>query len=322
MLVRAIAGNATYDFAAEVHSGLMRPGQKELPSKYLYDDVGSALFDVISRLPEYGLTRADERLLRRHASEIVDRLATPVAVAELGSGIGRKTRWLLEELCRRQRTSYYPVEISPWALAMCERELSDIDSISIVGLEREYLAGLLEVAARRKSGQQLFVLFLGSTIGNFDRRAGVEFLAEIRRILQAGDSLLLGTDLEKSSAQLLAAYDDELGVTAAFNLNLLGRINRELDADFDLRQFSHAAKINHDSPSVEMHLRSNRRQRVRIAAVALDVEFMEGETIWTESSHKYSTGEISQMAGDAGFRCQAQWVDEEWSFAESLLTAA
>jgi L-histidine N-alpha-methyltransferase len=321
MLVRAIAGNATYDFGSEVLAGLTRFGQKELPSKYLYDDVGSALFDVISRLPEYGLTRADERLLRRHASEIVDRLATPVAVAELGSGIGRKTRWLLEELCRRQRTSYYPVEISPWALAMCERELSDIESISIVGLEREYLAGLLEVAARRKVGQHLFVLFLGSTIGNFDRSADVEFLKKIRGILQAGDSLLLGTDLQKSSTQLLAAYDDELGVTAAFNLNLLGRINRELDADFDLRQFSHVARINHDARSVEMHLRSNRRQRVRIAAVGLDVEFLEGETIWTESSHKYSTDEIVRIAGDAGFRCQAQWVDEEWSFAESLMTA-
>jgi dimethylhistidine N-methyltransferase len=321
MLVHAIAGNATYDFASEVHAGLTRSGQKELPSKYLYDDVGSALFDVISRLPEYGLTRADERLLRRHASEIVDSLATPVAVAELGSGSGKKTRWLLEALCRRQCTSYYPVEISPWALAMCERELRDIDSISIVGLEREYLAGLLEVAARRKSGQHLFVLFLGSTIGNFDRPAGVEFLAKIRRILQAGDSLLLGTDLEKPSAQLLAAYDDEIGVTAAFNLNLLGRINRELDADFDLRQFSHVARINHDARSVEMHLHSNRRQRVRIAAAALDVQFLEGETIWTESCHKYSTEEVFQMARDAGFRCHAQWVDKEWPFAENLLTA-
>jgi len=136
MLVRAIAGNATYDFASDVYAGLTQPGQKTLPSKYLYDDVGSALFEVISRLPEYGLTRADERLLRRHASEIVDSLATPVAVAELGSGSGKKTRWLLEALCRKQRTSYYPVEISPWALAQCERELSDIDSISIVGLER------------------------------------------------------------------------------------------------------------------------------------------------------------------------------------------
>ena len=266
MLAHAIPTNAAYDFACDVRAGLARPGQKELPSKYLYDDVGSVLFEVISRLPEYGLTRADERLLRRHADEIVDRLSGPVAVTELGSGTGRKTRWLLEVLCRRQHTSYYPIEISRSALAMCERELRDIDSISILGFESEYLDGLLEVAAYRTRGQHLLVLFLGSTIGNFDRPAGVKFLAEVRRILDPGDFLLLGTDLEKSSAQLLAAYDDELGVTAAFNLNLLSRINRELDADFDLRQFAHAARINSEARCVEMHLRSKRRQIVTIPA--------------------------------------------------------
>ena len=266
MLVHAITSNAAYEFASDVRAGLTRPAQKELPSKYLYDDVGSALFEVISRLPEYGLTRADERLLRRHASDIVDRLPGPVAVVELGSGSGKKTRWVLEALCRRQRTFYYPVEISRTALAMCERELRDIDSVSILGFEREYLDGLLEVAAHRKDGQHLFVLFLGSTIGNFDRPAGVKFLADVRRILEPGDSLLLGTDLEKPSTQVLAAYDDELGVTAAFNLNLLARINRELDADFDLRQFAHVARINHEARSVEMHLRSTRRQTVSVAA--------------------------------------------------------
>jgi L-histidine N-alpha-methyltransferase len=321
MLVHAITSDLSYEFAADVRAGLLRPEQKELPSKYLYDDVGSALFEVISHLPEYGLTRADERLLRRHAGDIVDRLALPVAVAELGSGSGRKSRWVLEALCRRQRTFYYPVEISRSALAMCERELRDIDCISIVGFEREYLDGLLEVAAQRKRGQHLLVLFLGSTIGNFDRPAGVKFLAEVRRILEPGDSLLLGTDLEKPSAQVLAAYDDELGVTAAFNLNLLARINRELNADFDLRQFGHEARINHDARSVEMHLRSKRRQRVNIPAADLDVEFAEGETIWTESSHKYSTEQIFQMARAAGFHCEAQWVDQEWPFAENLLTA-
>src|ERR1039457_5288161 len=143
MLIHAIPPNAAYEFASEfaasVRAGLTRPKQKELPSKYLYDDVGSALFEVISHLPEYGLTRADERLLRRHAGDIVERLATPIAVAELGSGSGKKTRQILEALCRRQRTPYYPIEISRAALAMCERELSDIDSISILGFEREYL---------------------------------------------------------------------------------------------------------------------------------------------------------------------------------------
>ena len=321
MLVHAIPTDASYEFAADVRAGLTRTGQKELPSKYLYDNVGSALFEVISHLPEYGLTRADERLLRRHADEIVDRVAGPVAVAELGSGSGKKTRWLLEALCRRQRTSYYPVEISHSALVMCERELSDIDAISIVGFEREYHDGLLEVAAYRKSGQRLFVLFLGSTIGNFDRPAGLKFLSDVRRILEPGDSLLLGTDLEKPSAQLIAAYDDELGVTAAFNLNLLSRVNRELGADFDLREFAHAARINSEARSVEMHLESKRRQIVSIPAAEVVVEFLAGETIWTESSHKYSADDVIETAREAGFRCEVQWIDEQWPFAENLLIA-
>jgi dimethylhistidine N-methyltransferase len=320
MLVHAI-NNAAYEFAADVRDGLTRVGQKELPSKYLYDDVGSALFEVISRLPEYGLTRADERLLQRHAGEIVERLDAPVAVAELGSGSGKKTRWILEALGRWQRTFYYPVEISRSALLMCQRELSDIDSLSIVGFEREYLDGLVEVAAHRQRNQHLFVMFLGSTIGNFDRAAGVKFLTEVRRILAPGDSLLLGTDLEKPAEQLIRAYDDEIGVTAAFNRNILARINRELDADFDLSQFAHVAKINSEARSIEMHLQSKCRQTVRIPAADLRVEFEEGETIWTESSHKYARDEVFQMATAAGFSCQAQWIDEEWPFAENLLIA-
>src|ERR1700758_4239780 len=321
MLVHAIPTNVNYEFAAEVRDGLTREEQKELPSKYLYDDVGSALFEVISHLPEYGLTRADERLLRRYASDIVDRIPGPVAVAELGSGSGRKTRWLLEAFCRRQRTSYYPVEISHSALVMCERELSDIDSISIVGFEREYLDGLLEVAAYRKPGQYLFVLFLGSTIGNFDRAAGVKFLSQVRCILKPGDSLLLGTDLEKSHADLIQAYDDELGVTAAFNLNLLARINRELGADFRLADFKHVARVNQSARSVEMRLVSMRPQMVSVPSAEAVVSFGEGETIWTESSHKYALDEVGEMARQAGFRCEVQWVDEQWPFAENLLVA-
>jgi L-histidine Nalpha-methyltransferase len=321
MLTQSIVTSPAYEFAADVRAGLTKPGQKELLSKYLYDEVGSALFEVISFLPEYGLTRADERLLRRHARDIVELLPTPVAVAELGSGSGKKTRWILEALCRRQRTSYYPIEISRTALAMCARELGDIDSISIVGFEREYLDGLLEAAAQRRPCQHLLILFLGSTIGNFDRPAGINFLREVRRILEPGDAMLLGTDLEKSSAQLIGAYDDNLGVTAAFNLNLLARINRELDADFELSQFEHVARIDRETRRVEMHLRSKRRQTVNIPGSELLVEFLEGETIWTESSHKYSAEEVFQIGRDAGFRCQAQWIDDEWPFAESLLVA-
>jgi dimethylhistidine N-methyltransferase len=322
MLVHAIPESATSEFAADVRAGLTRAGQKELPSKYLYDDVGSALFEVICHLPEYGLTRADERLLRRHADQIADRVSGPVSIAELGSGSGRKTRWLLEAFASRQQISYYPVEISHSALVMCEKELRDIDHVSILGFEREYLDGLLEVAAYRKHGHHLLVLFLGSTIGNFDRPAALDFLSEVRCILQPGDGLLLGTDLEKPSSQLLAAYDDELGVTAAFNLNLLVRANRELGADFDLSHFEHMARINPHARSVEMHLRSTRRQTVNIPMAEIAVEFAEGETIWTESSHKYTADEVFDTARRCGFRCEMQWVDQQWPFAENLLVAA
>ena len=318
--IHAMTADSTADFAADVRRGLAK-AQKELPTKYLYDAVGSALFEVISLLPEYGLTRADERLLRLNAQAIFARLPVPLIVAELGSGSGKKTRWLLEAACRRQPTSYYPIEISRTALAMAGRELAEIDSIDIVGFEREYLDGLREVAARRQDGQHLLVLFLGSTIGNFERRAAVSFLGEIRGILRKGDSLLLGADLEKPIPQLLDAYDDPLGVTAAFNRNLLARINRELGGDFDLRHFEHVVRWSDEARSIEMHLRSARAQSVTIAKAELEVSFLENETIWTESSRKFAPEELVQMAADGGFRCEAQWIDQEWPFAESLLIA-
>src|ERR1700686_614992 len=213
-------------FAADVRESLTTPGQRELPSKYLYDEVGSALFETICVLPEYGLTRADARLLEKYAGEIVRRLPSPVQVAELGSGSGKKTRWILEALSRRQKTYYYPIEISPSALAALAKELGQIDMVSIVGYEKPYLEGLRSVADGRGERDHLLVLFLGSTIGNFDRDAGEKFLREMREILQPGDALLLGTDLEKSVALQLLAYDDPAGGTAAFNLNLLARLNR------------------------------------------------------------------------------------------------
>ena len=278
MLVQAITTNAAYAFASDVRAGLTRTGQKELPSKYLYDDVGSALFEVISRLPEYGLTRRMNVCCGGMPARWSIAWARPSPSPSWVAAAAKRPAGCSKRSAGGNVPFYYPVEISRSALAMCERELSDIDSISILGFEREYLDGLLEVAAQRRDGQHLLVLFLGSTIGNFDRPAGVKFLAEVRRILEPGDSLLLGTDLEKPSPQVLAAYDDELGVTAAFNLNLLARINRELDADFDLRQFSHVARINEEARSVEMHLQSQRRQTVRIPAAELQVEFLEGET--------------------------------------------
>ncbi|MBS1857214.1 MAG: L-histidine N(alpha)-methyltransferase [Acidobacteria bacterium] len=321
MATRALAIDEARIFAEDVRDGLNRSGQKELPSKYLYDDLGSRLFEAISLLPEYGLTRADERLLQRHACEIVERLPGDTVIAELGSGSGRKTRWILEAFSRKRHTSYFPIEISAAALQVCRRELSDIDSISIVGFEREYLDGMREAAARRRTGQRVLVLFLGSTIGNFDHPADVRFLSEIRNILEPGDVLLLGADLEKPVDLLLAAYDDPLGVTAAFNLNVLARINREMDADFPLDGFEHLARFNRDTGSIEMHLRSRRNQRITFARAGFSVLLREGETIWTETSHKYSLSEIERLATSTGFRNRAQWVDADWPFAETLLEA-
>src|ERR1700726_2133568 len=166
MATSVVAQHSRPDLAGDVRAGLLRAGQKELPSKYLYDEVGSALFEVISVLPEYGLTRADERLLGRHSVEIVSHLKSHVLVAELGSGSGRKTLWILEALTRRQRTTYCPIEISPTALARCRSELGQIECVSIVGFERPYLDGLLAAASRRHDSERLLVLFLGSTIGN------------------------------------------------------------------------------------------------------------------------------------------------------------
>ena len=309
------------EFAADVRESLTKPGQRELPSKYLYDEVGSALFEAISVLPEYGLTRADARLLKEHSVEIVSRVPSPVRVAELGSGSGKKTRWILEALARRQKTYYYPIEISPHALAACEKELGQIDLVSVLGYEQPYLEGLRSVAAGRSQGDRILVLFLGSTIGNFDRDAGDAFLREVRATLRAGDGLLLGTDLEKEVELQLLAYDDPAGVTAAFNLNLLARINRELGADFDLSCFRHEVRWNYADHRIEMHLRSTRRQGVRIPAANLRVVLNEDETIWTESSHKYKAEEIPEVARRTGFRCDAQWLDSEWPFAQNLLIA-
>jgi dimethylhistidine N-methyltransferase len=310
------------EMGVDVRLGLTAPLQKELPSKYLYDDVGSALFDAICVLPEYGLSRAGDRLMRARAEDLVLALDAPTCVAELGSGAGRKTRWLLEALCRRRPTTYYPIEISSAALGQCARELQSIDSISVVGLEKPYLAGLLEAAAARPAGCTLLVLFLGSTIGNFDRPAGEAFLREVRRILFDGDALLLATDLQNDPAALLHAYDDAAGVTSAFNLNLLARLNRELDADFNLRAFAHRARWNAAERRIEMHLESTCAQEASIPGARLRVSFAKGETIWTESSHKFTASESITLGERAGFRCERQWVDAEWPFAHTLFRAA
>ena len=312
----------TESFADAVRQGLTRH-QRELPSRYLYDEIGTALYEVITLLPEYGLSRADERLLSRHADAILRCVPEKLIVAELGSGTARKTRALLQALIGRAAPLIYlPIDISASALRNCEKEMTGLGGLSLVGLERSYLEGLREVAAHRPEDHALLVLFLGSTLGNFERPAADRFLTDIRRTLEPGDALLIGTDLEKPDSDLLLAYDDPLGVTAAFNRNLLVRINREFHADFDLSRFQHHVRYDSAQRRIEMHLRSDRRQTVNIEDLEFRCKFQPGETIWTEACHKFNLEELRAMAQRSGFRCEAQWVDADWPFAESLWFAA
>jgi dimethylhistidine N-methyltransferase len=306
-------------FSSDVRAALSCPGQKQLPCEYFYDAVGTALFEAITELPEYGLTRADTRLIRRLAPRLAAYLHRPCAVAELGSGSGSKTRRILAALGETAPTTYYPIDLSAAALDRCAHELAPFADVHPI--HETYLNGLRLAVCQRRPGQSILVLFLGSTIGNFESAAALEFLRDVRACLAPGDALLLGTDLVKPLHRMLLAYDDPAGITAAFNMNLLARINRELDADFMLRNFTHEAHWNARCRRIEMHLRSRVAQRVTIRAAAFACEFRKDETIWTESCHKFHAAEIAEMASAAGFACAAQWVDETWPFAESLLIA-
>lgn len=307
------------EFARAVCAGLKRAGQRALPCRYFYDDVGSALFEAITRLAEYGLSRADARILEACAGPLVDALPSDVAVAELGSGSGVKTRFVLEALGRRQQVIYYPIDVSVASLMQCAQELAGVADVCPLGMS--YLEGMRVVATRRIPGQALLLLFLGSTIGNFEPEAAIDFLYAIRTSLEPGDALLLGTDLVKEEPAMLAAYDDPAGVTAAFNRNLLGRINRELGGDFDLAHFEHHVRYVAQAQRIEMHLRSKRRQIVTVRGAGLTVEFAAGETILTEVCCKFSPEQICTMARSAGYHLAAQWTDQAWPFAESLLVA-
>ncbi len=308
-------------FAQDLRAGLLAKGQRVLPSKYLYDEVGSSLFEVITVLPEYGLTRADTRLLRRHVPDWVETLPPDTCVVELGSGSSKKTRIILEQLSRRQSTQYFPIDISVAALSQCSRELSDVPNLVIQGLHSDYLHGLQVASANRINEGPLLILFLGSTIGNFERHAGVSFLRSVRQQLRVGDLFFLSTDLVKNERDLIRAYDDDAGVTAAFNKNVLARINRELSADFDLSGFAHRAKWNRSERRIEMHLEALRDMVISIRRAKLDLSLCRGETIKTEDCYKFERAEVIQMGSMAGFTAQAQWVDPEWPFAQTLLSA-
>jgi L-histidine Nalpha-methyltransferase len=306
-------------FARDVRAGLGQPGQKRLSPVYFYDEVGSALFEAITVLPEYGLTRADERVIRRLVSELDEFTGAGAMVVELGSGSGRKTRLLLDAFPSTPR--YIAVDVSAAALERCRRELEGAACISTVSAT--YLDGLASAAAYRRTGagHRILVLFLGSNIGNFDPAEARTFLQNVRQCLHPGDGLLLGTDLVKQEAVLLAAYDDPCGVTAAFNLNLLARINRELGADFNLRWFRHEARFASTERRVEMHLCATRAHSASIPGADIEVSFKSGESIFTEASYKFVLEELPALAAGCGFQHQQEWVDEEWLFAESLWIA-
>jgi L-histidine N-alpha-methyltransferase len=311
---------ADRDFAEDVRRDLALV-PKQIQSKYLYDALGSCLFEAICRLPWYRITRAEGRLLSRWASQVVAPLADPMTLVELGCGSGEKIAMLAEALRARRRTvSVHLIDISPTALEQSERTLARFEHVSVLGHRATYEEGLRRAAARRGGGT-MFVLFLGSNIGNFDPPASHQFLSEIRSALRPGDALLLGADLVKPERELLLAYDDPLGVTAAFNKNLLARINAELLANFDLAGFEHRAVWNRPESRVEMRLVSRRAQEVSIPRAGCAVSFGEGEFIWTESSYKYAPEQVLAMGSAAGFRPLEQWVESDARFALTLFLA-
>jgi dimethylhistidine N-methyltransferase len=312
-----IAPPAPDDFADDVRRSLSLTPRR-LSSRHFYDELGSALFDTITRLPWYHITRSELRLLRAHGRDILARAGALTSVVELGPGNGEKLAALIAGHGPR-RLSAHLIDVSAAALDAATRTLSSHAALDVITHHADYATGLSEFARGEPRVGRAMAVFLGSNIGNFDPPDADALLRDIRAALRGGDSLLLGADLIKPEADLILAYDDPLGVTAAFNRNLLVRMNRELGADFDLDGFSHRAIWNPDASRVEMHLVSERTQRVRIPASRLAVTFEAGETIWTESSHKYRTSDVHAMLERAGFRAVGQWQDN--GFALTLAEA-
>ncbi|MBM41294.1 MAG: L-histidine N(alpha)-methyltransferase [Acidobacteria bacterium] len=292
---------------------------KRLQPHYLYDALGSKLFEAICALPEYRITRAECQLLSQHARQILAGLEPPTTVVELGCGSGEKLALVVEPWVSSGRLlGIELVDVSVTALQMARRTLSRFDGLTVSLHESTYQEGLAEVARSREPCGGLLVAFLGSNIGNLEPDAAVGFLRSVRAVLQPGDRLLLGADLVKPEPELVLAYDDPLGVTAAFNKNLLVRLNLELGADFDLNQFAHRAVWNSGASRVEMHLESLDAQTVTVAGANLRVQFSAGESIWTESSYKYKMEAIVQMGELAGFGVRDQWVEPAARFATTV----
>ncbi len=309
-------------FARDVMAGLSA-SPKTLPCCYFYDRLGSRLFEAICELPEYYLTRAETAILQARASEIAALFSGPIDLIELGSGSAVKTRLLIEALFETADCSlrYVPIDICRTVLEETARDFlpffSDLEILAIAGEYHEGLEHFQKVAGRRK-----LVLWLGSNIGNLQRDEAAQFLGQVRATLTPEDRLLIGIDRRKDRAMLEAAYDDSCGVTAAFNRNLLARVNRELGGHFDVSAFRHRAFYNEEAGRVEMYLVSALAQRVKIDHLGLEVSFAEGEAIHTENSYKYSSAEIETLGAIANLDIERVWLDSDRRFQVSLFKPA
>lgn len=311
-------------FAEDVRRGLTA-APKVLYPKYLYDALGSRLFEAICELPEYYPTRAEAEIFRDHAGEIAASLGGRLRLLELGSGDAQKTSLLVAAVLARQADlDYLPIDISPSAIEKSRALLeSSHPGLRFSPLTGDYQAVLR--ALRREilppGADRTLVLFLGSTIGNLEPAERRSLLRDVRALLVPGDALLLGADLDKPEEILLPAYDDALGVTAAFNLNLLVRINRELGGAFDIRAFRHRARFDRERGRIEMHIESLRDQAVPIRALGLEIPFRQGETIHTESSYKFRPDQLADLAAATGFTLSRVWYDSARRFGSHLLLA-
>jgi dimethylhistidine N-methyltransferase len=305
--------------AAAVLEGLLSP-PKRLPAWLFYDEAGSRLFDEITEVPEYYLTRTERGIFIAHAAEMIAAAAggERLRIAELGAGSADKTRLLLAAAVEHQgNVLYEPVDVSASALAAAmERIEREIPAVTVSTHHMDYTQGLKLKQAG--AGERRLVLYIGSSIGNFEPHEAKLLLDRIRAGLNPGDGLLLGVDLTKDEATMLAAYNDAAGVTAKFNQNILIRLSRELEGDFDPDAFEHRAIWNGIESRIEMHLESRIAQRVRLTALDLEVEFAPGETIHTENSYKYRPGHAEAMLAESGFLPAARWTDERGWFAVCL----
>jgi dimethylhistidine N-methyltransferase len=304
------AARARRDFLSDVLAGL-RDSPKRLPCKYFYDKRGSELFDQICQLDEYYLTRCELAIMDHFAAEMGQQIGPGVMLVEYGSGSSVKTRYLLDAL--PSPVAYVPVDISCDHLHQAARELArDYPKIEILPVCADFTQRFaLPISAR--SWTHAAVYFPGSTIGNFVPQQAARLLEHIARLCGRGGGLVIGIDLKKDVSTIDAAYNDARGVTAQFNLNLLRRINRELEADFDLEQFSHRAAYNAQLGRVEIYLVSRRDQTVRVDGEPID--FAAGETISTEYSHKYSIDEFAGLAAAVGLTLRRSWTDPRRYFA-------